>query len=137
LTANCPQENVGLDLVALVGVDSQIPRFTLDLGDLRLSVKFDAGVLHPRSEDPLDGSVESSEDGLTRDEEMGLGPKGVEDTGEFDGDVPSTDNDYSFRLVFEGEETIRGDTEASSGDLFLGRDDGVTADSNTIECCQS
>ena len=33
------------------------------------------------------------EDGLTTDEEMGLGSKGVEDIGEFDGDVAGTDDD--------------------------------------------
>jgi len=36
LTANCPQENVGFDLVALVSVDGQIACLTLNLGDLCL-----------------------------------------------------------------------------------------------------
>ena len=66
----------------------------------------DAGVLHPRSEDLLDRGVESSEDGFATNEEVGLGSEGVEDTGEFDGDVTSTYDDDSFRLVLEFEETI-------------------------------
>lgn len=128
LTTNCPQENVGVDLVALVGVDGQISRFTLDLGDLCLSVEFDASVLHPRSEDFLDSRVKSPEDGVTTDEEMSLCSECVEDTGEFYGDIAGTDDDDSFRLVFEVEETIRSDTEASSGNFLVRGDGGVTAD---------
>jgi len=119
LTTDCPQENVGVDLVAPVGVDGQISRFTLDLCDLCLSVEFDAGVLHPRSEDFLDGRVKSPEDGVTTNEEMGLGSEGVEDTGEFDGDITGTHDDDSLRLVFEVEEAIRGDTKASSGNFLV------------------
>jgi len=128
LATDCPQEEVGLDLVALVGVDGQIPRFTLNLGDLGLSAEFDAGVFHPRSEDFLDGGVESSEDSVTTDEEMGLGSKGVEDTSQFDGDVTSTDDDDTFRLFFEFEETIGGDTKTSSGDFLVRGDGRVTTD---------
>ena len=123
MATDCPQENVGLNLFPLVGVDGQISWLTLDLGDLCLSAEFDAGVFHPRSEDLLDGRVESSEDGVTTDEEMGLGSEGVEDTSEFDGDVTSADDDDSFRLVFEVEEAIRGDTKASPGN-FLVRGNG-------------
>ena len=119
LTTDCPQENVGVDLVALVGVDGQISRFTLDLGDLCLSVEFDASVFHPRSEDFLDGRVKSPEDGVTTDEEMSLCSEGVENTSEFDGDITGTHDDNPFRLVFEVEETIRGDTEASSGNFLV------------------
>ena len=126
MAADRPQENVGLDLLAGVGVDGQVARLTLDLGDLCPSMEFDAGVLHPGSEGFLDGRVESAEDGVTADEEVGLGPEGVEDAGEFDGDVTSTDDDDPFRLVFEGEETIRGDTEASSRNFFLRGDGRVT-----------
>jgi len=128
MTTNRPQEDVGIDLVAPVGVDGQIAWLTLDLGDLCLSVEFDAGVLHPRSEHFLDGRVKSPEDGVTTDEKMGLGSEGVEDTGEFDGDITGTDDDDSFRLVFEVEETIRGNTEAGPGDFLLGGDGRVTAD---------
>jgi len=91
-------------------------------------------VLHPRSEDLLDGRVESSEDGVTTDEEIGLGSEGVEDTGELYGDVTSADDDDSFRLVFELEEAIGGNTETSSGD-FLVRGNGRMAtdgDANVI-----
>lgn len=130
LTTDCPQDEVGLDLVALVGVDGQISGFALDLCDVGLSVEFYAGVFHPRSEDLLNGGVESSEDGVTADEEMGLGSKSVEDASEFDGDVTSADDDDSFRLVFEVKETIRGDTETSSGDLLVRGDDRMTADGN-------
>ena len=134
LTTDCPQDNVGLDLFPLIGVDGQISWLTLDLGDLCLSVEFDAGVLHPRSENLLDGRVESSEDGVTTDEEMGLGSEGVEDTCEFDSDVASADDDNSFRLVFEVEEAIRGDTEASSGNFLVRGDGGMTTggDANVI-----
>jgi len=51
----------------------------------------------------LDGRVKGSKDGVTTDEEVSLGSEGVEDTGEFDGDITSTDDNDSFRLVFEGE----------------------------------
>jgi hypothetical protein len=128
LTADCPQEDVGLDLVALVGIDSQIARLTLDLGDLGLSVEFDAGMLHPRGEDFLNGGVESPEDGITTNEEAGLGSEGVEDTSQFDGDVTSTDDDDSFRLVFEFEETIGSDTETSSGNFLVRGGGRVTTD---------
>jgi len=131
LTTDCPQDDVGVDLVTLVGVDGQITGFALDLCDVGLSVEFYAGVLHPRSEDILNGGVESSEDGVTADEEMGLGSKSVEDTSEFDGNVTSADDDDSFRLVFEVKETIRGDTETSSGDVLVRGDDRMTADGNT------
>ena len=136
LTTDCPQEDFGLDIFALVGVDGQIARLTLDLleisvldslvadihylymftyrprsvmlqtrafrlyssfhltedfqydpCDLCLPVEFDAGVLHPRSEGFLNCRVESSEDCVTMDEEMGLGSKAVEDTGKFDSDI--------------------------------------------------
>ena len=87
LMADCPQEDVGLDIFALVGVGSQIARLTLDPCDLCLPVEFDAGVLHPRSESFLNGRVESSEDSVTMDEEMGLGSKAIEDTGKFDGNI--------------------------------------------------
>ena len=66
----------------------------------------DAGVLHPGSENLLNGGVESSEDGLATNEEVSFGSEGVEDTGEFDSDVTSTYDDDSFRLVLEFEETI-------------------------------
>ena len=127
MTANCPQENVGLDRFARVGVDGQVSWFTLDLGDLCLSVEFDTGVLHPRSEDFLDGRVKSPEDGVTTNEEMGFCSEGVEDTGEFYSDITGTDDNDSFRLVFEVKETIRGNTEPSSGDIFFGGDGRVTA----------
>ena len=85
-------------------------------------------MLHPGGEDFLDGRVESSEDGFAADEEVGLGSEGVEDAGEFDGDVTSTDDDDSLRLFFELEEAIRGDAEAGSGNLLVRGDGGVTAD---------
>ena len=128
MTTDCPQENVGLDLVALVGVNGQITRLTFDLGDVCLSVEVYTGMLHPGGKDFLDGRVESSEDGVTTDEEVGLGSEGVEDTGKFYGDVTSTDDDDSFRLVFEGEETIRSDAEASSGNFLVRGDGRVAAD---------
>jgi len=128
LTADCPQEDIGLDLVALIGVDGQISRFTLDLGDLGPSVEIDTSVLHPRGEDFLNGGIESSEDGVATDEEMSLGSEGVEDTSQFDGDVTGTDDDDSFRLVFEFEETIGGDTETSSGNFLVRGGSRVTTD---------
>jgi len=128
LTTDCPQENVGVDLVAPVGVNGQISRFAFDLGDLCLPVEFDASVLHPRSEDFLDGRVKGPEDGVTTNEEMGLGSEGVEDTGEFDGDITGTHDDDSFRLVFEVEETVRGNAKASSGNFLVRGDGRVTAD---------
>jgi len=130
LATNCPQENVCLDLFARVCVDDQISGFTLDLCDLGLSMYFDASVLHPWGEDTLDGGVESSEDGVATDEEMGFGPEGVEDTGKFYSDVTSTDDDDSFRLVFKFKETIGGDAEASSRDFLFRGDGGMTADSD-------
>lgn len=111
-------------------MDGQITRLTLDLGDLCLPVEFDASVFHPGSEDFLDGRVESTEDGFTTDEEMGLGPEGVEDTGEFDGDVASTNDNDPFGLFFEGEEPIRGDTKVSSGNLLFRGGGRVTTDSD-------
>ena len=126
LTTDCPQEHVSLDLFALIGVDGQIARPTLDPCDLRLPVKFDAGVLHPRSEGFLNGGVESSEDCVTTDEEMSLGSKAVEDTGQFDCDITGTDDDDSFWLFFECKETIGGDTEVSSGDFLVRGDNRMT-----------
>ena len=111
-------------------MDGQISGFTLNLCDLGLSMYFDAGVLHPWGEDTLDGRVESSEDGVATDEEMGFGSEGVEDTGKFYSDVTSTDDDDSFWLVFEFKETIGGDAEASSGDFLFRGDSGVTTDSD-------
>ena len=131
LATNCPQENIGLDLVARVGVDGQIAWLTFDLGDLCLSVEFDAGVLHPWSEDFLDGGVKGSKYGVTTDEEMGLAPEGIEDTGEFDGDVTSTDDDDPFWLVFEGEETIGGNAEVSSRDFLLRGGGRMATDGDT------
>jgi len=135
LAANCPQENIGLDLVALVGVDGQVSWFTLDLCDHCLTMKFDAGVLHPRSEDFLYSRVESSEDGITTNEEVGFGSEGIEYAREFDGDVTSADDDNSFRLVFKGEETIRTDTEARSGNFFVRGGGRVTTDRDTNVVC--
>ena len=134
LTTDCPQENIGLDLFALVGVDGQISWRALDLCNMSLSVYFYTSVLHPRSEDVLNGRVESSEDRVTANEQMGFGSKGVEDTSEFDGDITSTDNDDSFRLVLEIKETIRGDTEASPRNFLFGGDDWVTTngDANVV-----
>ena len=134
LATDCPQKNIGLDLVALVGVDGQIPWLTLNFCDLCLPMKFDASVLHPRSKDFLDGGVESPENGVTTDEEMSLGSEGIEDTRKFDGDVTSADDDDSFRLVFEVEEAIRGNTEARAGDVLVGGDGRVTTngDANVI-----
>jgi len=128
LTADCPQEDVGVYFFAGVGVNGQISVFALDFRDLGPTVYVDAGVFHPRSEYLLDVRVKSSKDGFTADEEMGLGSKRVEDAGEFDGDVTSADDDDASRLVFEFEETIRGDTEVSSWNLFLRGDGRATAD---------
>lgn len=130
LTADRPQENVGLDRVALIGVDGQVSWFTFDLCDLCLSVEFDTCVLHPRSENFLDGRVKSPEDGVTTDEEVGLRSEGVEDTGEFDGDITGTDDDDSFRLVLEVEETIRGNTKVGSRNLFFRGDGRVPSNSD-------
>lgn len=58
---------------------------------------------------------------------MGLGSKGVEDTGKFDGDVASVDDDNPFHLVFEFEET-RGDTEARSGNFIVSGNGRVATD---------
>ena len=128
LTANGPQENVGLNDFACVGVNGQVSWLTVDFCDLCLTVDFDARVLHPRGEDILDVRIKSSEDGVTADEEMGLSPKGVEDTGEFYGDVTGADDDDSLRSVFEIEKPIRGDTEVSTGNFVLRGGDGVTTD---------
>jgi hypothetical protein len=91
----------------------------LDLGDLGLPTDVDAGVFHPGSEYLLDGRVESSEDSVTADEEVGLGSEGVEDAGELDGNVTGSDHNDPLRLVFELKETIRADTEACSGDFLI------------------
>ena len=111
-------------------MNGQVSRFTLNLGDLCLPVEFDSGVLHPRSEDFLDGRVKSPEDGVTTNEEMGLCSEGVENTGQFNGDIAGTDDDDPFWLVFEVEETIGGDAEASSGDFLFRGDGRVTANGN-------
>lgn len=128
LTTDCPQENIGLDLFALVGVDGQISWLALNLCNLGLSAYFDASVLHPRSKDVLNGRVEGSEDGVSTNKQMGFGSKGVEDAGEFDGDITSADDDDSFRLVLEIKETIRCDTEAGPRNFLFGGDGWVTTD---------
>jgi hypothetical protein len=131
VTADCPQENVCVDGLTGCGVNGEVSGLALDSYDLGLTVDFDAGVFHPGGEDVLDVMVESSEDGLTADEEMGLGSEGVEDTGEFDGDVASTGDDDTFRLVLELEETVGGDTEAGAGNIFVRGDGGATTDGDT------
>ena len=128
VTADGPQENVGLNAFAGVCVNGQISWFALDFGDLGPTADFYSGVLHPGGEDVLDVIVESSEDGVAADEELGLGSEGVEDTGEFYGDVTSADDDDSFRLILKVEETVGGDTEAGTGDFFVRGNGGATAD---------
>ena len=94
-------------------------------------MNFDAGVLHPGSEDLLDGRVESAEDSITTDEEVGLGSEGVEDTGELDGNVTGSYHNDPLGLVFEFKETIRVDTEACSGDFLIRGDYWMAADGDT------
>lgn len=128
LTADCPQENVGLDGTVLVGVNGQIAVFALNFSDLGLTMYLDPGMFHPLSEDFSDVRVESPEDVVMTDEEMGLCAERIEDTCEFYGDVTSTDDDDSFRLVLELEEPVRGDTEVSPGNFVFRGDDRMTTD---------
>ena len=129
MTANGPQENVGLNVFAGVCVNGQISWFALDFGDLGPTVDVYSGVLHPGGEDVLDVIVESLEDSVAVDEEVGLISEGVEDTGEFYGDVTSANDDNSFQLILKVEETIGGDTKAGARDFFIRGNGGATADS--------
>lgn len=117
MTANSPQKNVSLDCVTIFCVNGQISRLTLDSFNLGPTTDLNAGVFHPGSEDVLDVRIKSTEDGVTADEEVGLGSEGVEDTSEFYSDVTSTDDDDPFWLVLEFKETVRGDAEVGPGNF--------------------
>lgn len=63
----------------------------------------------------LDHGVESAEESVVSDEEMGFATEVVEHAGHFDGDVACAYESDSFWEFLEIEEAVRGDAEIGAG----------------------
>lgn len=64
------------------------------------------------------------------DDQVGLRAKGVEHTGQLDGDVSGSNDDDSLGLSVDVKEAIRVDTVFGTGDLIVGGDCGSPSDGN-------
>jgi hypothetical protein len=130
VTADGPQQNIDLDgLIGGIGVHQQTVGGLFDFLDVGVLVDVDSRFLYlqTNTSDPgpieqilrhthvfrknvLEHWVESPQDLLVTDHQVGLRAKRMEDTGQLDSDVSGTDNGNSLRLLFDVEETVRVDT---------------------------
>lgn len=126
VTADGPQEDVGLDLLALLGVDRLGERLVevrvLDVGrhllDVRVGVDVDARLDDVLLEHVLQHRVERLEDLLVADDEVRLDAERVQDAGELDGDVARTDDDGALGELLEVEEAVRVEAVLVAGDVL-------------------
>lgn len=75
--------------------------------------------------DLLDHGVKGTQKSVAADHEVGFGGEGLEDSGEFDSDIASADEDDFCGLVLELEESVGSNAMFGAGDVF--GDDGVAS----------